>query len=323
MSASPIADAQEAIANAKAVRDVELVCVSARDLEKEVLDLWERGLPPGDRPGWPSVDKLYTVAPGHLTIVTGWPGSGKSEWLDAMCLNLAKQGWRIAFYSAENKPSQIHVVKMAEKFLGLPFGEGPNKRMSREEVHEVIGELSEFFGFMCGAADSQRDIFTVDHILQSAEAWFRVSGIWKSKEVKRGLVIDPWNELEHFRPKNWSETEYISASLSGIRQWARNNDVHVWIVAHPQKLRRDEKGELPVPRPDAISGSQHWWNKADNAITVWRQFDSDDGIMRIERDNTFVYVQKVRFKHIGRPGVAELRYDRVTGRYFEKMESVR
>jgi hypothetical protein len=44
-------------------------------------------------------------------------------------------------------------------------------------------------------------------------------------------------------------------------------------VAHPQKVAR-ENGKLPVPRPDMISGSQHWWNKADNAITVWRDMEN-------------------------------------------------
>lgn len=311
MSSTPIKDLEDVQAQVALLSGAELVCATARDFAKQLDDLWERGLPAGSRPGWPSVDKLYTVAPGHITVLTGWPGSGKSEWLDAVCMNLARQGWRIAFYSAENKPSQIHVVKMAEKFLGLPFADGPSRRMTREEMHEAVGEISEYFGFMVGAADSKRDIFTLDHILQSAEAWFRLNGLWRSKDLKRGLVIDPWNELEHVRPQHWSETEYISASLSGVRAWARNNDVHVWIVAHPQKLKRED-GKLPIPRPDSISGSQHWWNKADNAVTVWREFDNDLASVQI-------HVQKVRFKHIGKTGVAELRYDRVTGRYSEAL----
>ena len=327
MSATPIKDAldvQELLRHAEVAQNAELICVQPSDFRAELDDLWERGLPPGDRTGWPSLDKHYTVAPGHVTIVTGWPGSGKSEFLDALCMNLAKNaGWRIAFYSAENKPSQIHVVKLAEKFSGMPFGDGPTPRMTREEMHEIVGEISEFFGFMCPVALSKRDIFTLDHILTSAEEWFRSSGIWKSKDQKRGLVIDPWNELEHSYPSHWSETQYISACLSGIRAWARTNDIHVWVVAHPQKLRRDDNGKLPVPRPDSISGSQHWWNKADNCIAVWREFESEDtGIGRVERNLTTIQVQKVRFKHIGRQGAIDLRYDRVTGRYSERLTAV-
>ena len=132
--------------------------------------------------------------------------------------------------------------------------------------------------------------------------------------LKRGLVVDPYNELEHWRPPGMSETEYVSEQLSFIRNWARANDVHVWIVAHPQKVPR-ENGKLPTPRPDMISGSQHWWNKADCCICVWR--DPSD----TESRNVDVIVQKVRFKHIGKPGVCTLEYERATGRYFEPRQA--
>jgi twinkle protein len=125
-------------------------------------------------------------------------------------------------------------------------------------------------------------------------------GLRSSGPGKRGLVIDPWNELEHWRPANLSETEYVSKTLSSVRNWARRNRVHVWIVAHPQKMRRED-GKLPIPTPDMISGSQHWWNKADCAITVWRDF------AKLESQETSIYVQKVRFKHIGRPGIHHAR----------------
>jgi twinkle protein len=130
------------------------------------------------------------------------------------------------------------------------------------------------------------------------------------EDRKRGLVIDPWNELEHWRPANLTETEYISKQLQLVRNWARANSVHVWIVAHPKNTPR-ENGKLPIPRPDMIAGSQHWWNKADFAITVWRDMENQDV------QNVDIHVQKVRFKHIGRPGVVTLKWDRITGRYFE------
>ena len=38
--------------------------------------------------GWNSVDEYYRVVPGELTIVTGVPNSGKSEWIDALLYNI-------------------------------------------------------------------------------------------------------------------------------------------------------------------------------------------------------------------------------------------
>ncbi len=60
-----------------------------------------------------------------------------------------------------------------------------------------------------------------------------------------------------------------------------------------------------------ISGSQHWWNKADCAITVWRDMEN------LDRAEVDVHIQKIRFKHIGKPGLVSLTYDRITGRYSE------
>ena len=42
--------------------------------------------------------------PGELTIVTGVPNSGKSEWIDALLANLTElHGWTFAMCSMEKK----------------------------------------------------------------------------------------------------------------------------------------------------------------------------------------------------------------------------
>lgn len=293
------------------LRELALVGRNALVYRELIFDLWDKGLPPGYSTGWRSVDRHYTVAPGQLTIITGWPGSGKSEWLDALLMNLAPRGWRFAVFSPENQPVEIHIVKYLEKFNRKPFGAGPTERMTKDEAIEAATEISEWFSFITPTFSTEKLSFDLLEVLQAAECDFVMRGLWSKHDVPKGIVIDPWNELEHFRPRDISETEYIGQTLQTLRAWARKNNVHVWVVAHPQKLKRDDAGVLPVPRPDAINGSQNWWNKADVAITVWR----DLGEQR--KDETDIHIWKVRFKHIGVPGKASLRYDRVTGRYSE------
>jgi len=44
------------------------------------------------------------IVPGELTIVTGIPNSGKSEWIDALLCNLSEaEGWSFALCSMEKK----------------------------------------------------------------------------------------------------------------------------------------------------------------------------------------------------------------------------
>jgi twinkle protein len=272
-------------------------------LGESLRELWDDGLPPGDKTGWPSLDALYTVAPGQLTIVTGWPSSGKSEWVDALLINLSRQGWKFAVFSPENQPIKLHVAKMLEKLSGKPFGAGPTERIRRDEVAEYIDELGRSFAFVQAENESP----TIEAILLAGWDWLSAC------EGKRGFVIDPYNEIEHWRPQGMSETEYISKLLSTIRNFARANDIHIWLVAHPQKLKREE-GKLPIPTPDTISGSQNFWNKADNALTVWRDLNNLDS-----RDVT-IFVQKVRFKHIGKIGSVILQWDRISGRYHEPVK---
>lgn len=269
-------------------------------IREGLIELWDHGMPSGDKTGWPSLDQHYTVAPGQMTIVTGWPSSGKSEWLDALLVNLARQGWKFAMFSPENQPIRLHVAKMLEKWSGKPFAAGPSPRIGRDEIGEYVDELGQSFAFM----EVESGALAIESVLMAGLNYLQYT------VGKRGLVIDPWNELEHWRPPGLSETEYISKTLSLIRNFARQNEIHVWIVAHPQKLARDN-GKLPVPTPDAISGSAHFWNKADCAITVWRD------LADTHSQDVTIYVQKVRFKHIGRSGSVTLKWDRVSGRYHE------
>lgn len=274
--------------------------VSAVNKQAVLEELWDKGLPPGFATGWPSVDSLYTVVPGQMTITTGWPNSGKSEWVDALAVNLARQGWRIAFFSPENMPIELHVAKLMEKMSAHPFGAGPTERLPRGLISS-FAEKMECFRFLEPVEGS----LSAKDVCEVVEPWL------SAHNGPRGLVIDPWNELEHWRPQHMSETEYVSQTLSEVRRWARKQNVHVWIVAHPQKMRRED-GQLPVPKPDMISGSQHWWNKADCCVTVYRD-------MNKETQDVDIYVQKVRFKHVGRIGMTTLKYDRVTGKYSERL----
>jgi hypothetical protein len=81
--------------------------------------------------GWKSIDNHYRVVPGELTVITGVPNSGKSEWVDALMCNLAVQhGWTFALCSMENKVHE-HARKLVEKYTGEPWFEGKYTKKAR------------------------------------------------------------------------------------------------------------------------------------------------------------------------------------------------
>jgi twinkle protein len=265
------------------------------DLQKQILNLYRDGSEGGLSPGWPSVKELYTVRPGEWTLITGIPGHGKSEFLDAILVNLMWSNWRFAIFSPENQPLQLHVAKLMEKVAGLPFHRGVTKRMDENSVKEGMGLLNNVFTFILPPEDE----ITIDGILSRAKTLVLRKGI-------KGLVIDPWNELDHKRSGFLTETEYISQALSKVRRFARAYGIHIWLVVHPTKLQKNAEGDYPVPTPYDCQGSAHWRNKADNCIAVYRNMKNDD----VE-----IHVQKIRFKEVGKVGMVPLKYDKVTGRY--------
>jgi twinkle protein len=269
----------------------------SRDIIKEIGSLYFKGNDEGIKIGLGEFDDLYRVRAGELTIVTGIPGSGKSEFMDQVAINLAKNhGWHFGLFSPENQPVQNHIIKLIEKMAGKPFFKSHKAyRMGESEVYEHVA----FCDKHIFQIDPPEEEMTIDGILKLATVCVRRHGI-------KGLIIDPWNEIEHRKPANLTETEYISATLSKVRRWGRTNDVHVWIVAHPTKMQKDKDGKYPVPTPYDISGGAHWRNKADYALTVHRgdQYGTAD-----------VYVQKVRFKYVGRVGAAKFSWCPISGRY--------
>lgn len=271
---------------------------AVREFAESMDRLYRYGMPKGMRTGWYSVDDHYTVMPGEWTLVTGIPGHGKSEWLDALMVQLAHQhGWRFAVFSPENQPTEYHLSKLAEKYTDKPFADGPVERMSPKEKDEALAFLDQHFTFVLP------ELPTVDALIERLRSIVKRHGV-------QGVLLDPWNEIDHTRPAGLSETEYISQSLSKFRAFTRAHGVHLWIVAHPTKLEKKSDGGYPVPTPYDVAGSAHWRNKADNCITVWRDQTQTTDFVEI-------HVQKIRKKSVGGVGMVKLQYLRVTGNYVE------
>lgn len=284
--------------------------LSPIELREELLHVHRVGYGRGDRAGWSQVDRHFTVAPGQVTTITGYPNSGKSQFMDSLALNLARQGWRFCFCSLENIPIVLHVEKLIKQYIGKPVREGLSTRMSEDEMIEAAVDMADWFNFILPAEKKPNP--SLHDVMEVIEQNFKQRELWGAKESKMAAVIDPWNELEHFRPRGMSLTEYIGESLSLLRQWSRQTRIHVFIIAHPAKQPRlRDSGKLPVPTPDMISDSAHFWNKSDNCISVALQDEHNSPAVDI-------HVQKIRFSHIGHRGMVTLNFDRISGRYHEQ-----
>ena len=266
---------------------------TASDVKDELLSLFENGLQQGATLKMGILDYLLSLETGRLMIVTGIPGDGKSEFLDEVAVRLSLfYDWRCAWFSPENFPVTLHHPKLMEKLIGKRFKKGT---MTPMEFEAAVRYLSRnFFDIL------PEEGYRVDTILEKAEALVRRKGI-------RVFILDPYNCLEHQIPQGQSETQYISEFLEKLRSFAHRRQVLVVLAAHPTKMKKDPiSGKYPVPTMYDVSGSAAFFNKADFGIAIER--DRTQGVTRI-------HVQKVKFRHLGQPGVASFRYNLFNGRF--------
>lgn len=265
---------------------------SVSDFETSLDALFENGMQKGLLIGHENFDKYCSFETKRLCIVTGIPGSGKSEFIDEIAerLNMRYQ-WRFAYFSPENAPLAYHASKLIEKFTGKKFDK---KHLNPGEYRQVKEHLEKDFFFISPASD-----FKLDTILDKAKSLVRRKGI-------KALVIDPYNRLESQSTGRMSETLYISETLDKLTAFAQRYDLMIILMAHPTKLPKNKDGKIEAPTLYDISGSANFFNKADFGIVVHR--DRDNNIVE-------VHIQKVKFRHLGEPGLALFRYNINNGRY--------
>lgn len=261
------------------------------DIEQDLDMLFEKGLQKGETLGFSNLDELISFETKRLCVVTGIPNHGKSEFIDeiAVLLNI-RSGWRFGLFSPENAPLQYHASKIIEKLTGQKFGK---ETMSYNTYQQAKQYLEKEFSFI-----SPNDNFKLDNILEKAKILVRKKGI-------KAIIIDPYNRIDD-EQGTVSETKYISNILDKLTTFAKINDILVILMAHPTKLFKNKDGKIDAPTLYDISGSAHFNNKADYGIVVHRDF-ADDVVE--------IHVKKVRFKHLGKQGVATFKYNINNGRY--------
>lgn len=273
---------------------------TAADLHGDLRALFDNGFGPGAETGWEEMDKICTYERRRNIIVTETPGAGKSEWVDELVLRLClRHQWKIGFFSPENIPIVYHLRKLIEKLTGHRFQNGCGMTegllaRSEEFLAENVSHIS-----LKGNA-------TPDRVLAKA----------RELVVRRGcriFVFDPLNRFDHEPAPGQTETQYISNLLNKFTEFATQYNCLLILVAHPRKMNRNPTtGATPRVEMYDINGSADFYNKADYGIVVER--DKEIGITR-------VYVDKVKFKHLGVGGVATFVYDPVNGRYLPCEES--
>jgi len=275
------------------------------DLFNDVMNTYSDGDKPGKTTGISCLDNYYRIEQGEMCVITGFPGSGKSEFMDYLSVNLARlHGFKYAYFSPETKPAHYHPRRIIQKLYNKSFFKrdnvDPGYRVPRLLHSELLSGM-EFYEKHYSLIDSDNNV-TIENIFEVVQTGADERGI-------NGFVIDPWNKIESSRPSNVTETDFIGKTLDKISDFCYRTKISCWIIAHPAKPPLNTKGGYtPTVSLYGISGSAHWYNKVDNGIWITR-----DTI----RGTVTAHILKIKKIDNGQIGSQDLVFNPYTGVYSE------
>jgi len=249
--------------------------------------------------GWSSVDEHLRPYLGAFMVVGGFPGHGKSTWTMQLAANMATMHkWNIAIASFEMKVNPYVTNAIMAAHLGVEFKTAhPNQKQRAWDF------LNRHFVFVApNYKDTDRE-HDIDWLIEKMTTAVIRDGVHM-------VLIDPWNEIEHRRVGDESQTEYIGRAIRKLKAFAMQYNVLVCVVVHPTKAASSMDSEdLGLYN---LADSSHWANKADMGVIIGRMGDPEVDTL------TGVYIKKIRYQpDAGSIGNATLDFNRVTRLFSE------
>ncbi|MCH1473655.1 MAG: toprim domain-containing protein [Bacteroidia bacterium] len=282
---------------------------TAEDIQDDILSLHKHGVPKTVYPKCYSFGNLkdaFTTMRGHLTVVTGIPSHGKSNFVEWYVLNLIKDyNMKASFYSPEHHPMALHQSTFIEKVFAKNFffNNTGRKKVNEEEIKKYI--------------KWSKERIYVTYPDDDRPTWKWLLQTFKEQVYSYGVdvfVIDAFNKVE--MTGNTSELSQIRTVLTQLTNFAQQNDVMIFLIAHPTKMQKDELGYYKQPDLYNVSGSSDFKNITHNGLLVYRYFkDFGD----YSKDDVVIKSLKQKMKFQGETLAEEVfRYDLPSGRYFSK-----
>lgn len=269
---------KEAIKNAVAC-PLENV-ITANDVNQDLISFYEKGHQKGYGIGLSEFDNIFTTYTKQFIVVTGFPSSGKSDFVDQMCVGYNMlYGWKTAYASTENFPAYLHVDKIVRKFYGRkPDSDDVNGIAWRKTVDYVSRN---FFHI------NYDDGYDLTKILKKGEELVKRKGI-------RCLVIDPYNKVRYKEGKKLSINDYTNEYLNKIDNFCKKHDVLVILVAHPTKPEKVD-GKLIPPTFYDVKGGGEFYDMSPHGLLVHRD-RTEEGMLN---NRVMIKVLKVKFANLG------------------------
>jgi twinkle protein len=209
---------------------------------------------------------------------------------------------KASFYSPEHHPFSLHHSTFIQKVYGKNFFKDFDgvPRVSKEEIEKY----KEW-------ANDKIYLTAPDNNVSPTWGW--LLDRFKEQMICYGIdifVIDAFNKLEFDKSSN--RLEQINEVLTKLTTFAQMNNVIIFLVAHPTKMKKNESGTYESPTLYDVSGSSDFRNQTHDGYCIYRSFNEDGGY------TTFTNL-KTKMTFQGEIGAySDFEYDLPSGRYYER-----
>ncbi len=248
-------------------------------------DFPERGEVRSYSTGVKPLSGAIEIVPGTLTVLTGYANMGKSSLMNAIIGHSLRYNFPVCVASFETD-----VKPILRDGLRCAIMRCTTNDLRNTDTSDADDILRSRLLIISQAVD-EIDEMTLEDFLE----YSRIAVV---RDGVKMIVLDPWNELEHKRRRDETETDYISRCLRMVKRFAKQYDVAFWIVAHPTK---PQDGTKKIPGLYEISGSANWANKADYGLTYHRP--------DAQSSEALIVINKVRMGLPGKKGTVNVKYD--------------
>jgi len=253
------------------------------DIFDSMLQNFKIGINLAPKTYFGEMDDYFRWKKGEINLFVGWANHGKTTLvLQMMLTKSVYDGWTWAIFSPENYPATDFYDDLIEMYVGKWLD-----KMSEEEYIEAAYFIDKHIFYVY--PDDGHDIHSINEK-------FRYLVLKKGID---GVLIDPFNQLDHIQKPYQREDQYLSEVLKDIKRFALLNCVSYNIVAHPVKQQKNQDMSLPPVDMYDISGGAMWANKSDQIVSYYRPNHHTNKTS----PEVQIYVQKVKRRRTGgKPG---------------------
>lgn len=275
-------------------------------------DQYNNGRTKGKTTHFPAIDEIFTFLPGDLTLVTGIPNHGKSQFVRMLMVTKSNfDGWKWGAFVPEDFPLDYFFEDLAHIYLGITTDIEYKHRATPQQFTEAMLFVKEHFFAIYPERDKKTGIAPLP-----TNDWINERlNFLKLKYGINAVVKDPFNKILH-EIGHQREDQYLAKELSKEKFFASQFDAYL-IVAHPSKLSKGANGEYPCPSAYDLSGGAMWSNMMDNIMVVHRP------AAEVTPSDTSVTIKTVKIKKkkvVGKTGEVKMTFDFMKARYYQEID---